>query len=112
MPMETAGPELVSAVEKMTEERLAANTARYRVWSADGQWDAFLAENPTEFFVSFHDKRGGGRGGMYELQNWDGLETVIWGLEWQEDGKLLLVCETVDGGSSRLTFDPETEQLT
>lgn len=111
VPMETAGPELVSAVEKMTEERLAANTARYRVWSADGQWDAFLAENPTKFFVSFHDKRGGGRGGMYELQNWDGLETVIWGLEWQEDGKLLLVCETVDGGSSRLTFDPETEKF-
>ena len=111
VPMETAGPELVSAVEKMTEERLAANTARYRVWSADGQWDAFLTENPTEFFASYHDKRGGGRGGMYDLRNWDGLETAIWGLDWQEDGKLLLVCETVDGGSSRLTFDPETEKF-
>ena len=111
VPMETAGPELVSAVEKMTEERLAANTARYRVWSADGQWDAFLTENPTEFFASYHDKRGGGRGSMYDLQNWDGLETAIWGLDWQEDGKLLLVCETVDGGSSRLTFDPETEKF-
>ena len=111
VPMETAGPELVSAVEKMTEERLAANTARYRVWSADGQWDAFLTENPTEFFASYHDKRGGGRGAMYDLNHWDGLETAIWGLEWQEDGKLLLVCETADGGSSRLTFDPETEKF-
>ena len=111
VPMRTAGPELVSAVEKMTEERLAANTARYRVWSADGQWDAFLTENPTEFFASYHDKRGGGRGGMYDLRNWDGLETAIWGLDWQEDGKLLLVCETVDGGSSRLTFDPKTEKF-
>ena len=111
VPMQTAGPELVSVVEKMTEERLAANTARYRVWSADGQWDAFLTENPTEFFASYHDKRGGGRGGMYDLRNWDGLETAIWGLDWQEDGKLLLVCETVDGGSSRLTFDPETEKF-
>ena len=111
VPMQTAGPELVSAVEKMTEERLAANTARYRVWSADGQWDAFLTENPTEFFASYHDKRGGGRGGMYDLRNWDGLETAIWGLDWQEDGKLLLVCETVDGGSTRLTFDPETEKF-
>ena len=111
VPMQTAGPELVSAVEKMTEERLAANTARYRVWSADGQWDAFLTENPTEFFASYHDKRGGGRGGMYDLRNWDGLETAIWGLDWQEDGKLLLVCETVDGGSSRLTFEPETERF-
>ena len=111
VPMETAGPELVSAVEKMTEDRLAANSARYRVWSADGQWDAFLTENPTEFFVSEHSSGGGGRGSMYDLNQWDGLETAIWGLEWQEDGKLLLVCEIVDGGASRLTFDPETETL-
>lgn len=112
VPMGTAGPELVSAVEKMTEERLAANTARYRVWSANGQWDAFLTEVPTEFAVSFHVGSGGGRGTMYDLNHWDGLETAIWGLEWQEDGKLLLVCETADGGSSRLTFDPETERFT
>ena len=112
VPMGTAGPELVSAVEQMTEDRLAANTARYRVWSADGAWDAFLTENPTEFAVRFHDKNGGGRGSMYDLNHWDGLETAIWGLEWQEDGKLLLVCETANGGSSRLTFDPETEKFT
>ena len=112
VPTGTAEPELVSAVEKMTEERLAANTARYRVWSADGQWDAFLTEVPTEFAVNFHSSGGGGRGSTYDLNHWDGLETAIWGLEWQEDGKLLLVCETVDGGSSRLTFDPETERLT
>ena len=49
---------------------------------------------------------------MYDLNRWDGLETAIWGLEWQEDGRLLLVCETADGGSSRLSFDPETEKLT
>ena len=110
VPMGTAGPELVSAVEKLTEDRLATNRARYRVWSADGQWEAFLTEVPTEFFVSEHSG-GGGRGSMYNLNQWDGLETVIWGLEWQEDGKLLLVCETVDGGASRLTFDPETETL-
>lgn len=111
VPMGTAGPELVSAVEQMTEDRLAANTARYRVWSADGQWDAFLTEVPTEFAVNFHDNRGGGRGSMYDLNHWDGLETAIWGLDWQEDGRLLLVCETADGGSSRLTFDPETEKF-
>ena len=97
-------------MEKLTEDRLAANRARYRVWSADGEWDAFLTENPTEFFVSQHSG-GGGRGRMYDLNRWDGLETAIWGLEWQEDGKLLLVCETVDGGASRLIFDPETETL-
>lgn len=112
VPMGTAGPELISAVEQMTEDRLTSNTARYRVWSADGQWDAFLTENPTEFAVSFHSSGGGGRGSMYDLNQWDGLETAIWGLDWQEDGRLLLVCETADGGSSRLTFDPETEKLT
>lgn len=111
VPMETAGPELVSAVEKLTADRLAASTARYRVWSADGQWEAFLTENPTEFAVSFHDYSGGGRGSMYDLNYWDGLETAIWGLDWQGDGRLLLVCETADGGSSRLTFDPETEKF-
>lgn len=111
VPMGTAGPELVSSVEKLTEDRLAANTARYRVWSADGRWDAFLTEVPTEFSVSWHSSGGGGRGSMYDLNQWDGLETAIWGLEWQEDGKLLLVCETVDGGASRLIFDPETETL-
>ena len=112
VPMGTARPELVSAVEKLTADRLVANTARYRVWSADGEWDAFLTEDPTEFAVNFHSSGGGGRGSMYDLQDWDGLETVIWGLEWQEDGRLLLVCETADGGSSRLSFDPETEKLT
>lgn len=111
VPMETAEPELVSAVEQMTEERLTSNTARYRVWSADGRWDAFLTAVPTEFAVSFHVGSGGGRGSMYDLNRWDGLETAIWGLEWQEDGRLLLVCETADGGSSRLTFDPQTEKF-
>ena len=111
VPMEMAGPELVAAVEKMTENRLAANTARYRVWSADGRWDAFLTEVPTEFAVNFHSG-GGGRGSMYDLRDWGGLETAIWGLEWQEDGGLLLVCETEDGGSSRLVFDPESEKFT
>ena len=57
-------------------------------------------------------KPGEGSGGqLYDLGDWDGLETAIWGLEWQEDGTLLLFCETVAGGSSRLTFDPARETL-
>ena len=111
VPMETAGPELVSAVEKMTKDRLAANTARYRVWSADGVWDAFLTDVPTEFGVGWQKPGEGSSGQIYDLNQWDGLETAIWGLEWQQDGNLLLVCETVDGGASRLTFNPETETL-
>ena len=110
LPPETASAAEVEMVERMTAERLAANTARYRVWSADGTWDAALTDVPTEFSVSSHS--GGERGSVYDLNSWDGLETAIWGLEWQEDGKLLLVCETADGGSSRLLFDPEADRLT
>ena len=111
VPMGTAGAAEVEAVEKMTADRLAANVTRYRVWSSDGVWNAALTEMPTEFSVSWQKPGEGSGGCTYDLNHWDGLETAIWGLEWQEDGKLLLVCETADGGSSRLQFDPETEQL-
>ena len=111
VPMETAGPAEIEAVERMTEDRLAANTARYRVWSADGVWDAFLTDVPTELGVGWQKPGEGSGGQIYDLNPWDGLETAIWGLDWQDDGKLLLVCETVDGGSSRLLFDPEAEKF-
>ena len=111
VPMETAGAAEIEAVEKLTADRIEANVTRYRVWSADGVWDAALTDVPTEFSVSWQKPGEGSGGRTYDLNHWDGLETAIWGLEWQEDGKLLLVCETADGGSSRLQFDPETEQL-
>lgn len=105
VPMNTAEPELVGTVERMTAAR--SGSVRYRVWSADGMWSAALTDVPTEFRVEGQgfDSR------TYDLSRWDGLETAVWGLEWQ-DGKLVLICETVDGGSSRLVFDPVTEQLT
>lgn len=112
VPMGTAGAAEVESVERMTADRLNANVTRYRVWSADGVWDAALTDVPTEFSISWRKSGEGSWGSMHDLNHWDGLETAIWGLEWQEDGQLLLVCETVDGGSSRLLFDPETEQLT
>lgn len=112
VPMGTANAAEVEAVEQMTADRLAANVTRYKVWSADGVWNAALTDTPTEFSVSWQKPGEGFGGRTYDLNHWDGLETAIWGLEWQEDGKLLLVCETADGGSSRLLFDPETEQLT
>ena len=112
VPMGTANAPEVEAVEGMTARRLEANTARYSVWSADGVWNAALTGTPTEFSVSWQKPGEGSGGCMYDLQNWDGLENAIWGLEWQEDGKLLLTCETVDGAASRLLFDPEAEHLT
>ncbi len=103
---------LVPAAEDMTADRLAGNAARYRVWSPDGVWDAMLTEEPTEFGVGWQKPGEGSRGGMYDLQDWDGLETAILSLAWQEDGRLRLDCETVTGGTGVLYFDPETEQLT
>ena len=109
---ENSSAAAVDLVEDMTADRVAGNVSRYRVWSADGVWDAALTDTPTEFLVGWRKQGEGSWGRTYDLRNWDGLETAIWGLEWQTDGKLLLVCETADGGSSRLNFDPETEQLT
>lgn len=103
---------LVSAVEDMTENRLAGNSARYRVWSSDGVWDAMLTETPTEFGVSWQKSGEGSGGSMYDIQSWDGLETAILDLEWQEDGRLQLTCGTSAGETSVLHFDPGTESLT
>ncbi len=97
---------LLTQAEDMTARRLAGNSARYRVWSADGTYSAALTETPTEFFVEDQ-----GHGAAFDLQDWDGLETAILGLEWQEDDTLRLTCGTVDGGKTALLFDPETERL-
>lgn len=48
---------------------------------------------------------------MHDLQEWDGPEAAVTSLAWQEDGTLLLTCETLDG-DSWLVFDPEGEKLT
>ena len=89
---------------------LAASTARYQVWSQDGAWCAQLTETPTEFGVDWRKPGEGYDGRLYNLQDWDGLETAITGLEWREDNTLLLTCETLEG-TSRLVFDPEHTTL-
>ena len=112
VPEGAALPSAIAKVRELTAARLAGNGARYRIWSANGEWDAMLTETPTEFGVGWQKPGEGSSGQMYDLQDWDGLETAITGLKWQEDGKLLLNCETVDGTTSRLTFYPETGYLT
>jgi hypothetical protein len=106
LPEGTAYSGLVTQVQEMTADRLAGNSTRYKIWSADGAWDACLTDTPTEFSVG-----NSGWGEVFDLQNWDGLETEITGVQWREDGTLRLTCQTVDGGKSLLTFDPETRQL-
>lgn len=48
---------------------------------------------------------------MFDLQYWDGMETAILDLSWQEDNTLLLTCQTSNGAISLLTFDPQSKQL-
>lgn len=111
VPAETPG-EMIDAVEAATSARLEGNVIRYQSWSHDGVRSVGLTDTPTEFSVSWQKPGEGSRGSTYDLQNWDGLETSIQKIEWQEDGTLALSCGTPDGGSSRLRFDPETERLT
>lgn len=105
------GKEWVADVEAMTEDRLAGNLTRYKLWSTDGIWCVRLTEEPTAFSVSWQKPGEGSGGNSYDLADWDGPETVITGISWREDGKLTVKCETADGGTSRLTFDPETGTL-
>ena len=113
---EGACANLIPGVEKDIAVRLVGNATRYRIWSADGVWSAGLSDLefnfPTEFFVTWQKPGEGARGSMMNLQDWDGLETEIVSMEWQEDNTLKLECATQTGSGSVLWFDPETETLT
>ena len=112
---EGACRDLIPALEREMEERLLWNITRYRIWDEEGVWSAGLSgaegDEATEFCVSWQEPGRGSGGSCQDLRSWDGLETAIPGLKWQEDGRLKLVCETAEGGVSTLYFDPETEVL-
>ena len=107
--------ELIPRLEQEMEDRLAWNVIRYQIWSDDGFRSAGLMSQefgtPTEFFVNWQEPGVGAKGTVCDLQNWDGLETTITDLEWRDDGTLKLTCETLEGKTSVLYFDPETEEL-
>lgn len=105
--------DLIPAVKQSMTDRLAWNGAGYYlVWSADGFWCAGARgeEEPKTFLVRWKKPGEGSRGSLYDLRLWDGLETAITGLEWQEDGRLKLTCQALEERSV-LYFDPETETL-
>ena len=107
--------DLIPAVEQEMTDRLELNITRYKIWSEDGFWCAGTSDSeyrtPTEFFVTWQEPGKGSRGSTYDLQSWDGLETAITAMKWQEDGALKLTCETLEGATSALYFDPEMETL-
>lgn len=107
-----SGASLVTAAEAMTVDRLAGNTARYRIWSDDGVWDAFLTRTPSEFGVGWQKPGEGSSGSLYDLGSWYDEELSVTGIVWEDDGTLSLTCETAAGGAIVPTFDPETEELT
>lgn len=107
--------DLIPPLEQEMADRLAGNITCYQVWDEEGIWCAGLPDaedrKSTEFFVARKEPGKGSRGSTYDLQSWDGLETAITALEWQESGALKLTCDTLEGEASVLYFDPETETL-
>lgn len=107
-----SGSALVPQAREMTAERTAGNTTRYRIWSADGVWDATLTQTPTEFGVGWQRPEEGSSGSLYDLGNWyDGAPSIT-DLAWQADGTLRLTCRLEAGGVRTFDFDPETGYLT
>ena len=107
-----SGGDLVPRAQELMADQTAGSTVRYRIWSADGVWDASLTETPTEFGVGWQRPGEGSSGSLYDLGDWYDEAPAITGLAWQADGTLRLTCET-EGGSARIfDFDPESGNLT
>ena len=107
-----SGGDLVPAAQELMGDQTAGSTVRYRIWSADGVWDASLTETPTEFGVGWQRPGEGSGGSLYDLGDWYDEELSIAGIIWEDDGTLSLTCETAAGGAIVPTFDPETGILT
>lgn len=107
-----SGSALVPKAQEMMAERTAGNTTRYRIWSADGVWDASLTETPTEFGVGWQRPGEGFSGSLYDLGNWYDEAPAITDIAWQADGTLHLTCRLEVGGVRTFDFDPETGHLT
>ena len=107
-----SGGDLVPRAQELMADQTAGSTVRYRIWSADGVWDASLTETPTEFGVGWQRPGEGSSGSLYDLGNWYDNPPAITDIAWQADGTLCLTCETAEGGVQTFDFDPETGYLT
>ncbi len=107
-----SGGDLVPRAQELMADQTAGSTVRYRIWSADGVWDASLTETPTEFGVGWQRPGEGSSGNLYDLGDWYDETPAITDIAWQADGTLCLTCETAEGGVQTFDFDPETGYLT
>ena len=107
-----SGSALVPKAQEMMEDQTAGNITRYRIWSADGVWDAALTGNAAEFSVGWEKPGEGSGGSLHSIRSWYDDALSIKGISWQADGTLRLTCETAGGGARTFDFDPETEDLT
>lgn len=107
-----SGSALVPRAQELMADQTAGSTVRYRIWSADGVWDASLTETPTEFGVGWQRPGEGSSGSLYDLGNWYDEAPAITDIAWQADGTLHLTCRLEAGGVRTFDFDPETGHLT
>ena len=107
-----SGGDLVPAAQELMADQTAGSTVRYRIWSADGVWDASLTETPTEFGVGWQRPGEGSSGSLYDLGDWYDEAPAITDIAWQADGTLCLTCRLEAGGVQTFDFDPETGYLT
>ena len=84
----------------MTDDRLAENTARYRIWSGDGMRAASLTEDPAEFSVIRCDPESGTWSRSWTIRELDDRATAVRDLSWLESGALLhITYETEKDGT-------------
>lgn len=107
-----SGGDLVPRAQELMADQTAGSTVRYRIWSADGVWDASLTETPTEFGVGWQRPGEGSSGSLYDLGDWYDEAPAITDIAWQADGTLRLTCRLEAGGVRTFDFDPETGYLT
>ena len=107
-----SGGDLVPRAQELMADQTAGSTVRYRIWSADGVWDASLTETPTEFGVGWQRPGEGSSGSLYDLGDWYDEAPAITDIAWQADGTLRLTCRLEAGGVQTFDFDPETGYLT
>lgn len=105
-----SGSFLVPAAEAMTDDRLAENTARYRIWLGDGMRAASLTEDPAEFSVIRCDPESGTWSRSWTIRELDDRATAVRDLSWLESGALLhITYETEKDGTLTVDFVPDAE---